>query len=297
MEVKALRASMDPEGKFNSPLAQGRVDEAYDNLKIRLLHYPKIEDFVKTASFGEAAHAGGALDPIAELDSLGPNELTSKVKQFMHGGLEQFLESDTVVYLVYGCTRGYTHEIVRTRNGAWFFQQTSRHSYLGDANLRMPEYIANSTEEVKELWVRTTREAINSYINMCENHDVPYQDARTVIPVGMQTWIVIGMPLRTYLNMNSYRTCAMFYPEMVWIQRKVGDLVKEACPWLSDKIKIGCESSKVCEYRGVEETHDSCDKPWAHIRRWKSDHYAAEGKDVLLKDHNKKGCKICKKQQ
>lgn len=272
-----LKHSMDPEGKFDSPLNQGRIDEAYDNLEVRLLHYPKQEDFVKTALFGEFAHAGGLINPIEEFDNLTAEQIAEKAGNYMQGGLEQYLESDTVVFLIYGCTRGFTHEFVRTRKGAWFIQQTMRHSNMGNANLRMPEYIAHTKEEkIKGDWYFATCNAVNAYVGLV-HADVPYQDARTVLPLATETWIIGGMPLRTFIETYNYRACYMFYPEMQWVFRTAGVLLKEACPWLENKIKISCEipdkeGNHKCYYRGVEEVEGVCPLKWAkeENRLWKS---------------------------
>ena len=241
------------------------------------MHYPKHEDFVKTALFGEFAHAGGMIDPIREFDNLNEEELFAKAGDYMQGGLEQYLESDTVTFLVYGCTRGFTHEFVRTRKGAWFLQQTMRHSNMGNANLRMPGAISSSSYDIKYEWKRVTQNAVGSYINLVEEHDIAYQDARTVLPLATETWIIGGMPLRTFIETYNYRACYMFYPEMRWIFQKMGELLSEACPWVANKIKISCEipdkdGNHKCFYRGTEIVSDVCPLPWAteENRIWKS---------------------------
>ena len=267
---------MDPEGVFNSPLAQGRIDKAYENLDVRLLHYPKHDDFVKTALFGEFAHAGGMINPIQELDNLSADELMQKAGDYMQGGLEQYLESDTVTFLIYGCTRGFTHEFVRTRKGAWFLQQTMRHSNMGHANIRMPEFICNSGNSAQKIWKESVNDSVEIYQRLIDL-DVPYQDARTVLPLATETWIIGGMPLRTFLETYNYRACYMFYPEMQWIFHEMGTLLSKACPWLESKIKISCEipdkdGNHKCYYRGVEKVEGLCQLPWAkeENRLWKS---------------------------
>lgn len=268
---------MDPNGVFDSPLAQGRIDRAYENLEVRLLHSPVQMDFIKTAMFGEFAHAGGMINPIEELDNLSIDKLMEKAGDYMHGGLEQFLESDTVTFLVYGCSRAFTHECVRTRKGAWYLQQTLRHSNMGHANVRMPEYVAKGSEDLQEKWTLATQMAVDTYVSMVNDDDMPYQDARTVLPLATETWLIVGMPLRTFLEMYNYRACFMFYPEMQWITQKMGSLLATECPWLEDKIKISCEipdkdGNHKCYYRGVEDVSLVCHFEWAKEdnRIWKS---------------------------
>lgn len=295
-----MRQSMDKGDNHLSPLNQGRVDYGYANLDVKLLHAPNREDFVKTALAGEYAHGGGNMEPIAYidyLDSLNSSQIEQLAIKSLEGGLEQFKESDTVTFLVYGCTRGFTHEIVRTRNGAWFLQQTMRHSNMGNANVRVPEYItekrhSNKNDTTILQYVESLTNSVRTYQQLIEN-DIPYQDARGVLPIQTETWIIVGMPLRTFINMAEYRMCTMFYPEMVHIIRKMGQLLVDKCPWLENDIKITCQKTKVCEYRGVETTGAMCSYPWSHIRKWKSNKFNPNSTDILLKDHNSDKCPQC----
>jgi hypothetical protein len=266
-----LRHSLDLEGEFNSPLAQGRIDKAYDNLEIRLLHAPQFNDFVKTAIFCEYGSSGGGkgrsiLDFLDELDNA--EMLERLAPQFMEGGLYQFLEADTVTFLIYGCSRSWTHEAVRTRKGAWYMQQTMRHSMMGNANLRMSEHIASRSQEEQDFWIQSVRSSVGSYMHAVEKLDWPYQDARTLLPLSTETWIVMGMPIRTFLETYAYRACSMFYPEMVYIWRTMGTMLAESCPWLANKIKVSCEipdgqGKNWCHFRGTEPVEEFCKFPWA----------------------------------
>lgn len=279
-----LSRLIDKEGEFDSPLAQGRIDRGYENLHIRLLHAPKMEDFVLTAVFTEFASSGGGKgkSPLERLDELQGNSdaLSSMAEKFMHGGLEQFLEADTVTFLIYGCSRGFTHEFVRTRKGAWFVQQTMRHSNMGNANLRMPEFITRQPLDKQQFWIDNQKRQVEAYMKMVEEWYWPYEDARSVLPIGTETWIIGGMPIRTFLETYAYRACYMFYPEMQWIFRECGRLLKEQCPWLADKVKISCEipnreGKHNCHYRGTEPVEGMCPLPWAkeELRLFKSKLY------------------------
>lgn len=291
-----MRCSLDKSGRFNSPLGQGRIDKGFDNLEIRLLHAPKTDDFLRSAIFSEYASSGGGhgVSPIVLLDNLDVTHLENLGKKFLDGGLLQFQEADTVSFLIYGCSRGLTHELVRTRKGAWFVQQTMRHSNMGNANLRMPDGIVESNETIQTKWIQSNRMAIETYLDLV-THDVAFQDARTVLPIATETWIIMGMPLRTFLETYAYRACFMFYPEMRWTFRRCGELLVSACPWLEKYVKISCEITKKCEFRGTEATGNYCPLPWSHIRKWTSKHFMDEANtvDVRENEHKSSSCKEC----
>ena len=148
---------------------------------------------------------------------------------------------------------------------------------MGDANVRMPEFVAKGSEEIQEKWLLSNQMAVDTYHELVNVYDMPYQDARTVLPLSTETWLIVGMPLRTFLEMYNYRACYMFYPEMRWITQEMGLLLAAECPWLEDKIKISCEmadkdGNHKCFYRGVENVEEVCTLPWAkeENRIWKS---------------------------
>ncbi len=199
----ALRKSGDPLEVFKSSLAQGRVDRGFDNLEVVLLHGPAERDMRITATLGAAAHAGAFGEVLEFIRDGRIDDMPVDVASI---GLQQVLESDTVTFLVYGCTRAFTHEFVRTRKGAWFLQQTMRHTDMGDANVRMPASIAEGDPYARDIWLATVNKAVAHYQRLVRL-DIPYEDARTVLPLATETWIIGGMPLRTWLETYEYRAC------------------------------------------------------------------------------------------
>lgn len=263
----ALRKSGDPLGVFKSSLGQGRIDRGFENLEVVLLHGPAEKDMRVTATLGAAAHAGAFGDVVTFLRDGKIEDLPVDVASI---GLQQVMESDTVTFLVYGCTRAFTHEFVRTRKGAWFLQQTLRHTDMGFANQRMPASIAAGSEADQDLWTRSVKQSVSSYQALIAG-DVPYEDARTVLPLSTETWIIGGMPMRTWLETFEYRACLMFYPEMRYVFQRMKEVLAESHAWIADQAKITCERKHVCTYRGAEDTE------WCPIypgsREWRSPQY------------------------
>lgn len=270
-----LKHSTNLDGEFLSPLSQGRIDRNFENLVIKMIHVPVFEDFIKTAILTEYGSSGGGKGEsmLTTLDALDSNKLLAQTSEkFMHGGLYQFLESDSVSFLIYGCSRAFTHEMVRTRKGAWFVQQTMRHSDMYNANVRMPQQIVISDNDIQKKWIDAVKKSIDTYIELTRQFDIPYQDARTVLPLATETWIIVGMPIRTFLETYNFRACSMFYPEMVYCFREMGRLLSEKCNWLEPKIKISCEipdqnGEHWCYYRGTEQVEGFCTFPWAQEKK------------------------------
>ena len=287
----ALRNSQDPDRKFDSQLNQGRIDKAYENLEVRVLHSPNEQDWKLTATIAGAGHSGAGFNPLQYIDSNQIDELIAS--DLWKGGLGQVKESDTVTFLIWGLSRGVTHEMVRNRK-AWFVQQTMRHSRMHKANMRMPEYYANASEALQRSWIESVKNSLQAYEEHTTGADVPYQDARTVLPIATETWIISGYPVRAWLEEYAYRACTLFYPETRWIWHEMKRKLMEVCPWIAEQAKLTCELTKVCEYNGVENTHEMCELPWSHIRRWQSAAFSmGETKDVRLSEHNSSTCELC----
>ncbi len=265
-----IRRSLDPNDEHHSPLDNGRIDEGFANIDVALLYWPDEEAFKRMVYKATLATRG------SELGSDDYDETV--VEDAFAGGLNQCLEWVTVVFEISGVTRGLTHELVRTRKAS-FAQQSGRHTFMGYAPaMRMPKEISRSQPPERIAWHNAIAQATQSY-NDLVSADVPYQDARTVLPVGIETYIIASYPLSVFLQTYAYRACHMFYPEIVYLFRKMKIALLVECPWLEPFIKISCEKTKpngdeehMCTYQGWEQVEGHCPLDWAKEdnRVWKS---------------------------
>jgi len=241
------------DGHHTSPYSQGRIDIGLDNLEVRLVQGIDEEAFRRTLSKAQRATIG---IPVHD----DPDDV-SDWEEMMKGGLQTALESQTVIFEVYGVARATTHQLVRSRRAA-FHQQSMRASYFGDhPNFRMPESVWRDPE-VREKWENAIRAAHLAYAFACDR-DVSYQDARFILPIGTETYIMCEYPVREFLAVYAYRACSMFQWEICHTVRQMGAVLKEAHPWLAPYIKISCENQKRCTFQGWEDVEQGCDYPWA----------------------------------
>lgn len=282
-----------------APGQEGRTDRGYENLQVKLLHFPDKMEFGKLMTKASVAVKGSIVGD-DEIDEV-------MVDDMLRGGLNQALEWVSVVFEVSGVSRGVTHQLVRTRKAS-FAQQSMRYADMGSFNARMPLGIAKKTREIpgywdtdldqdkypnlasifvfeddmgedpERIWNTAISVAREAYAWLAD-HGVDIQDARTVCPIATETYILCEYPLSEFLNTYAYRACSMFYPETVYIFREMGRLLAEACPWLKPHIKIGCEKTSggievdtgigpyqlphKCTYQGWERVEGQCDFEWA----------------------------------
>lgn len=251
-DVAFNRKSKNEDGSHTSPLPQGRLDVGRDNIQVSLVQGINEEDFRRV--LGVSVRATTGVDPLAGLD----DELW---EDMLRGGLQTALETQVVVFLVSGISRACTHQLVRTRKAS-FHQQSQRATYMGDdPSVRIPESIFQN--ERARLWFERAARVAEQAYRVAVEEDISFQDARFILPEGVETQILCEYPLRTFIETYAYRGCTMFQWEHVEVMRRMRALLVEAHPWLEPHVKISCEKIERCTFQGWERVEEQCDFPWA----------------------------------
>lgn len=252
--VASKRMSLD-HGRSTSPSDNGTIQVGGDGLSVVLVQDFDDEVLEEIGRYAQSASVGA---PLRVLQSEDPSE-------FLTGGLAfQSLEDIRIAFAVRGASRVLTHQLVRTRQAA-FKQQSQRDCYYGKhAEFRMPESVW-ANQEARLAFMGALLAAHAAY-NIAVNEDIPYEDARYILPEGTTNFILCEYSLRTFMDMYAYRACVMFQDEMVWITRMMRDVLVAVHPQLEQYIKISCEKQHRCTYQGRERTEQQCDLPWAGDR-------------------------------
>ena len=169
---------LNKDGNHNSPYDQGRIDVGIDNLIVRLVQGINEESFQQVVGRGVMATTG------IDQHDLGSN---LPWEEMVKGGLQTALETQVVVFEVFGVSRVCTHQLVRTRK-ATFHQQSQRATFMGlYPNLRMPETIFRK-DPARQAWVEAATAGVEAYNEACRS-GISYQDARWILPEGTETYI------------------------------------------------------------------------------------------------------------
>lgn len=204
---------------------------------------------------------------------------------FAGRALPQVLEMFSFVFYITGISRACTHQIVRTRIGANFTQQGGRDNDWRHHNWTMPETIHRAClAQMGTRWVekdciddwepikayqrdyqqkQTLVAVIDEWLDYTRNlyaalvdAGIPWQDARYLLPIGMQT----------YLSSNyTYPALAGFLANrlehvMMWETNCVAQLmlreIKMKCPPLFSKY-LGSHSDKagVARFATLDSWH------------------------------------------
>jgi thymidylate synthase (FAD) len=249
--LNSKRESLD-NGRSHSPSDNGIIQVGTDGIEVALVQDFDDQTLATMGRWSQSASVG-APERVRDLED--PTE-------FLEGGLAfQSLEDIRIAFAVRGVSRVLTHQLVRTRAAA-FKQQSQRDCWYGDLpEFRMPESVWIDPV-VRTIWVKALREVHYAY-NWAISSDIPYEDARYLLPEGTTNFILCEYSLRTFMETYAYRGCVMFQDEYVVTIRAMRKLLVDAHPYLAKHVLISCEKAKACTYQGREPVEGACDMPWA----------------------------------
>lgn len=278
------------DGDHVSPTDNGDILTGTAGLRVKLVQ--GIDKELFKAVLSSATRATVGISPDGGDDNRDWEEM-------MRGGLQSSLETQSIVFQVFGASRALTHQLVRSRNAA-FHQQSQRATWYGDRpDMRMPLSVWKNLE-ARHAFQKAAMATWEAYQVACEN-DISYQDARFILPEATVNFIQCTYTVREFINVFAYRGCSMFMWEMVDVMRKMRAAILEQSPWLEPYVKISCEKTGTlchecsgttvgnslpgdtepgipgtcetcngqgrigakCTFQGWESPEGQCDKPWA----------------------------------
>lgn len=134
-------------------------------------------------------------------------------------------------------------------------QESTRYIDMTNFDYVVPPSI--KTDEDKELYNIAISNIKETY-NILKNKDVPKEDLAMLLPLGMETKIVVKMNLRTFVDMCSQRLCVRAY----WEYRKLMKEIISALEFYSDEWKILSQKEKLfvskCELSGFCTEKNGC---------------------------------------
>jgi thymidylate synthase ThyX len=249
--IASKRMSLD-RGRSHSPSDNGIIQIGQDGLSVVLIQDYDDRVMETIGRWSSSASVGAPPMKVIGADA----------KAFLSGGLAfQSLEDIRVAFGVRGASRVLTHQLVRTRQGA-FKQQSQRDCFMGKMpEFRMPESVWMD-RELRNQWIDALVQVHQAYSDAIGS-DIPYEDARYILPEGTTNFIMCEYSLRTFMEMYAYRGCVMFQDEMVWVVRAMRQALVNAHPYLEPHIKISCEKIHKCTFQGADRIEEQCDFPWA----------------------------------
>jgi len=136
-------------------------------------------------------------------------------------------------------TRAFTHQLVRTRTGA-YAQESQRTIDASDNGVLRPE-------NVTPVWDEAVGVMMGAYSGMLAD-GVPIQDARGILPTNITTSIICKFSLRTLSDMAKVRLCVRTQGEYQEVFRAMREEVLRVHAWAEDFIQVACVASGTCAF-------------------------------------------------
>jgi thymidylate synthase (FAD) len=153
-------------------------------------------------------------------DKIGPGSAEKILKHILSLKHESTLEHISLSFRVI-TNRGVTHELVRSRIGVGYTQESTRYVNYGKRppQVILPWHLVERSDDDKAFWLRGQRSMIKFYQEALARDWKP-QDARGFLDNDLKTEIVWTMNIRAFRHFMNLRTAASAHPDMQVIARK-----------------------------------------------------------------------------
>lgn len=151
--------------------------------------------------------------------------------------LEKLVHHDVTVKFV--VDRGITHEIVRHRPASYCQESTrycnySKDDFGSEITVIIPPYL-DYKSAAWNAWVEAMKNAEKSYFELL-NIGLTAQEARTVLPTGLKTELVMTANLAEWKWFFELRTAPAAHPQIVEVAKPLLDEMNELFPNIFDKV-------------------------------------------------------------
>jgi thymidylate synthase (FAD) len=161
-------------------------------------------------------------------------------------------EHASFTFAVEGVSRVTTHQLVRHRIAS-FSQRSQRYVAMKGARCVVPPEISRN-EEAARVFGESFAAAREAYEKLSAL-GIPREDARFILPHGLETGIIVTMNARELLHFFGLRLCRRAQWEINDVARMMLSLAASVAPRLFDDAGPSC-------VRGACAERDGCGKPY-----------------------------------
>lgn len=193
--------------------------DLHDAVKVELMNDTMAGDI---AAILEETHAS-TWSPVPPT-----SEKATPISELMRGSRAfRAAELMDFTFKITGVSRAFTHQLVRARIGVSFFQQNHGDTDTRHANILVPRAISAKRSRF-DAYIEACLAAKHAYAGMVDAC-IPIQEARYVMPHGVETYTYMHASLATLINMYHSRVCTMvnMWETHLFATRMAAELVKE----------------------------------------------------------------------
>jgi len=197
-------------------------------------------------------------EPSELLNNLTQEQIQKSIRTVKKRGHLSVLEHASFTFLIDGCSRVCTHQLVRHRLAS-YSQRSQRYVNEENQGYVMPATIKKnlSALEAYQKHISESKELYEKLLDM----GIPKEDARFVMPQSVKTTIVVTMNARELLHFFGLRMCR----RAQWEIREVATLmlreVKKVAPTIFEDAGPECISRGYCP-EGNTKCYEEVRQQW-----------------------------------
>lgn len=188
---------------------------------------------------------------ITDLDTISEEEAIQTIRELQKTSLGGPLEYVDFTFQIEGVPRALTHQMVRTRVGAVYSQESLRFCAKTGEQFKYDVGPSIKTKEQREVYHRAMEGMQQAYEDLLEA-GVATQDARGALPINILTNIGVKYNLKTLIGIAEVRLCTQSQPHWVDI---LGQMKKEIAekvhPIFGELLVMYCDRHQRCGYESI----------------------------------------------
>ena len=188
---------------------------------------------------------------ITDLDSIKEEDAIQTIRELQKTSLGGPLEYVDFTFQVEGVPRALTHQMVRTRVGAVYSQESLRFCAKTGEQFKYDIGKSVKTEEQLKVYHEAMKNAQQAYENLLEA-GVETQDARGVLPINILTNIGVKYNLKTLMGIAEVRLCTQSQPHWTDIITQMKEEITEKVhPIFGELLVMYCDRHNKCGYESI----------------------------------------------
>lgn len=185
-----------------------------------------------------------------DIDLIDAEYAIKLVRDLKRTALAGGLETVDMLFQIENVPRALTHQLVRTRVGATYHQESLRFTTREDGfDYDMGASI--KTGDQADWFTSAMEDAAYTYAKLIEL-GVSMEDARGVLPIGTMTKIGVKYNFKTLVHASHVRLCYQSQGHWKTVFNKIKQEVHDKVhPVLAEFLQPICDVSGRCEYKGI----------------------------------------------
>ena len=188
---------------------------------------------------------------ITDLDSIKEEDAIQTIRELQKTSLGGPLEYVDFTFQVEGVPRALTHQMVRTRVGAVYSQESLRFCAKTGEQFKYDVGPSIKTEEQREVYHKAMEGIQQAYEDLLEA-GVATQDARGALPINILTNIGVKYNLKTLIGIAEVRLCTQSQPHWVDILGQMKkEITEKVHPVFGELLVMYCDRHQRCGYESI----------------------------------------------